>query len=645
MRQFASVVMSLTIACASAASVAAQCPAVGQATGCNAIVTVTDTGTSVTLTAQGPYDGDDDTLIGIRNNGKFAITTLGLRSQLDIFAFDGDGLTSYGIPGNSQDDTGYGGPNAYFTDISSDFTSGIVHFIVPIPPNGGMGYFALENALNAATACSSIINNSVTHTASGPNIDATFIPNLNLQVAQAARYCGFRDFDWVQQVTHQDDPSEFYARNIGGAFDSKVNGSVRLTSARTPYSDPPPGGGYLNDSVDNSYPFYYDANSGDLQQHEPDEFQLTFHDRPVDFCLPGGRDAGGPNCSSKTEPAGSYGGFTTHLAGVNSDGTATDLGIGFTWTSTYNGDTGDVATRKTDQSGGLGTGTGGVVVTSVTDVTNYQYPGITVNSINGSSCVPDATTLCLNNGRFAVGATFDSGTQSGKAQVVQLTPDTGYLWFFSASNAEAVVKVINGCALDSNFWVFAGGLTNVNTKITVTDTVTGIAKTYLNPANTPFQPIQDTSAFATCSAADAAVSARSESSASTEAWTRQLAEETAETAAVLSSRALRLNNNRFQVDVTWHTSDGKSGTGTPVALTSDTGYFWFFDSSNVELVVKVLDGCGLGGHYWVFAGGLTNVNTVITVTDTATGIRKTYKNPLGTPFQPLQDTSAFGTCP
>lgn len=61
---------------------------------------------------------------------------------------------------------------------------------------------------------------------------------------------------------------------------------------------------------------------------------------------------------------------------------------------------------------------------------------------------------------------------------------------------------------------------------------------------------------------------------------------------------------------------------TPVQLTGDTGYFWFFNASNVELVVKVLDACHFG-RFWVFAGGLTNVDVDLTVTDTATGAVKT----------------------
>ncbi|MGH9399710.1 MAG: hypothetical protein ACRD00_05035, partial [Thermoanaerobaculia bacterium] len=79
--------------------------------------------------------------------------------------------------------------------------------------------------------------------------------------------------------------------------------------------------------------------------------------------------------------------------------------------------------------------------------------------------------------------------------------------------------------------------------------------------------------------------------------------------------------------------------------TSDTGQFWFFSSSNVEIVVKVLNGCGVNTRYWVFAGGLTNVQVTLTVTDMSNSTMKTYINPLNTAFAPIQDTNAFATCP
>ena len=102
-----------------------------------------------------------------------------------------------------------------------------------------------------------------------------------------------------------------------------------------------------------------------------------------------------------------------------------------------------------------------------------------------STCTADGDTLCLNNGRFKVEATFNaSGAQPASAHVVKLTDETGYLWFFSATNVEAVIKVLNGCGSNNRYWVFAGGLTNVRTVITITDTKTG----HRRPTRTPRGP-------------------------------------------------------------------------------------------------------------------------------------------------------------
>ena len=85
--------------------------------------------------------------------------------------------------------------------------------------------------------------------------------------------------------------------------------------------------------------------------------------------------------------------------------------------------------------------------------------------------------------------------------------------------------------------------------------------------------------------------------------------------------------------------------GHAVEITPDTGTFWFFNQENVELLVKVLNGCTITDRWWVFAGGLTDVEVTLRVTDTQEGHVKTYFNAQKTPFAPVQDTSAFGTCP
>jgi hypothetical protein len=63
------------------------------------------------------------------------------------------------------------------------------------------------------------------------------------------------------------------------------------------------------------------------------------------------------------------------------------------------------------------------------------------------------------------------------------------------------------------------------------------------------------------------------------------------------------------------------------------------------MLVKVLNACGLNQRYWVFYAATTNVEFTLTVTDTQTGKTKVYFNPINTPAPPVQDTSAFATCP
>jgi hypothetical protein len=76
-----------------------------------------------------------------------------------------------------------------------------------------------------------------------------------------------------------------------------------------------------------------------------------------------------------------------------------------------------------------------------------------------------------------------------------MTADTASFWFFDADSVEMVVKVLSGGAINDHYWVFAAGLTNVAVTLKVTDTQTGTVRTYQNPADTAFLPIQDTSAF------------------------------------------------------------------------------------------------------------------------------------------------------
>ncbi len=249
-------------------------------------------------------------------------------------------------------------------------------------------------------------------------------------------------------------------------------------------------------------------------------------------------------------------------------------------------------------------------------------------------CAPGDERLCLSGGRFQIEVTWqDFAGTTGRGHAVPLSADTGYFWFFGAANVELIVKVLDGRGLNGHHWVFYGALSNVEYVVTVTDTQTGDVKTYLNPSGR-FASVGDTSAFPTGGApiADTARTPTHHGEASSASVPSGF--------CVPSSSRLCLQAGRFAVEAVWKDFAGNSGSGTAVPITSDTGYFWFFAPSNVEVVTKVLDGRPLNAKFWVFYGALSNVEYTLTVTDTLTGVQRQYHNPSGR-FASVGDTAAF----
>lgn len=247
-------------------------------------------------------------------------------------------------------------------------------------------------------------------------------------------------------------------------------------------------------------------------------------------------------------------------------------------------------------------------------------------------CMTDATTLCLADGRFRARAVRrDFAGELGTAGVVSLTADSGYFWFFAPGNPEVLLKVVDACGLPGfeNFWAYSTGLTNVEVELEIVDTLSGARKLVRTALGEAYGPLFDSGSFQVCGFGGAAAPPPPD------------LDVPPETGAVLP-----LLDGRFEARATWKKRDGTSGVGHAVPLARDSGFFWFFDAAIVEVLVKMVDACGFDGfdNFWVFAGGLTDVEVQLTVTDTWTGQVVHHDNLQGQPFPTLLETGALRVC-
>lgn len=114
-----------------------------------------------------------------------------------------------------------------------------------------------------------------------------------------------------------------------------------------------------------------------------------------------------------------------------------------------------------------------------------------------STCTQTTTTICLNNNRFSVSVQFVDGGVTKNATAIKYTPDSGLFWFFGADNIEILVKVLNGCFIQT-YWVFSAATTDREFHMTVVDTKNGQTRKYDNKVGSPAPAVTDTSAFHTC---------------------------------------------------------------------------------------------------------------------------------------------------
>lgn len=126
--------------------------------------------------------------------------------------------------------------------------------------------------------------------------------------------------------------------------------------------------------------------------------------------------------------------------------------------------------------------------------------------------------------------------------------------------------------------------------------------------------------------------------------------ETTRLVDVSAADTLRLNA-AHSFDVTLWARDqrtGNTGEGKAIPQNDIFGHFAIpeltSNQGNPEVFVKVLDGTAINGRFWVFYGGLTDLEYTLTVKENQTGRVKTYYKDPGSACGGF-DTDAFDVTP
>jgi hypothetical protein len=113
--------------------------------GCNALVTNTDAGVTISIDPNAAGFGGEDSFLGVVNNASTALFSFFLSSTTDIFAFDGDGTLAFRTGVANSD---YAPVGVTFSNINVTSTAGTVNFLGGLAP-GAFIAFELEENLSA----------------------------------------------------------------------------------------------------------------------------------------------------------------------------------------------------------------------------------------------------------------------------------------------------------------------------------------------------------------------------------------------------------------------------------------------------------------------------------------------------------------
>ena len=289
-----------------------------------------------------------------------------------------------------------------------------------------------------------------------------------------------------------------------------------------------------------------------------------------------------------------------------------------------------------------------------------------------SDCVP-STPLISFPGGYTVSMCFehekDGETVQAEALDYGLGSDkSGLLWFFERDNAEILVKVLDGCAVNGHRWVFAAPVTTLAFNLRVDETATGRSWRHANPrGGRAASTASDLTAFPCAGAAVAGApvadvpadggdaAAAAPSSTTPTAWTpagERLTDPLAtaspiragEDASCAPGPVTTLAGGYTVRMCVEYERDGATVARNMQDYGLDSrqsALLYAFERDNAEVLIKVLDGCAVNGHRWVFVAPVTTLAFNLSIESPGGGEPWSYGNAFGRTAAARSDLSAF----
>ncbi len=126
-------------------------------------------------------------------------------------------------------------------------------------------------------------------------------------------------------------------------------------------------------------------------------------------------------------------------------------------------------------------------------ITGFELWGLDLPPAGVAPC--PAGRVCLGGGRFEISLVAHAPDGDFPAQKEVGNASSAVYSFFSPGNWEMLLKVLDGCAINGNYWVYAAAATDAGWTLRIVDRETGAERVYGNDPGQASRAITDAGAF------------------------------------------------------------------------------------------------------------------------------------------------------